>query len=399
MLSYLTAGESHGPQLTAILEGLPAGLTIDVDAVNAQLERRQKGYGRGGRMKIERDRIRLVGGVRHGQTLGGPVSMVIVNRDWPNWAGIMDPVEPLSDDPNERQRQLASQTTRPRPGHADLAGGIKYGHHDLRNVLERASARETAARVAAGSIARQVLEEFGCVFASHVVRIGGVALPSRLKWPDIQELRRITEESPVRCFHEATGEKMIEAIKDAGRGKDSLGGIAEVVVEGLPAGLGSYSQGYRRLDSRLAGALMGVPSVKGVESGLGFGYARRRGSQVHDQIYRHSHEPRAARGYFRKTNNAGGLEGGVTNGESLVLRVAGKPISTLNQPLATVDVQTGEPGVAMVERTDICVVPALAVVCEAVVALVLADAFLEKFGADNMDEIRRNYESWLHSEY
>ncbi len=399
MLSYLTAGESHGPQLTAIIEGLPAGLTIDVDAVDAQLQRRQKGYGRGGRMKIERDRIRLVGGVRHGRTLGGPVSLIIENRDWPNWSGIMDPTRPLSSRLTDRQRKLAEQTTRPRPGHADLAGGIKYNHHDLRHVLERASARETAARVAVGAVARQMLEQFGCEFASHVVRVGAAALPSRLKRPDIAQMQEVTEQSPVRCFHEGTERKMIEAIKEAGRRKDSLGGVAEIVVVGVPTGLGSYSQGFRRLDARLAGALMGVPSVKGVEVGLGFGYASRRGSQVHDQIYREQRGRRTSKGYYRKTNNAGGIEGGVSNGEALVLRVAGKPISTLNRPLATVDVRTGEPAKAMVERTDICVVPALAVVCEAVAALVVAEAFLEKFGADNMDEIRRHYDAWLDSEY
>lgn len=399
MLSYLTAGESHGPQLTTIIEGLPAGLSIDVEAADFQLQRRQKGYGRGGRMKIERDRIRLVGGVRHSRTLGGPVSLVIENRDWPNWTGIMDPVEPLSDSLTDRQRKLAEETSRPRPGHADLAGGIKYGHHDLRNVLERASARETAARVAVGSIVRQMLERFDFDFASHVVRIGEAALPSRLKRPGVRQIQGITEESPVRCLHKATEKKMVEAIKEAGRHKDSLGGVAEVIVEGLPVGLGSYSQGFRRLDGRLAGALMSIPSVKGVEVGLGFRCARKRGSQVHDQIYRNPRERKTAKGYYRKTNNAGGIEGGMSNGEPLVLRVAGKPISTLNQPLNTVDVRTGKPAVAMVERTDICVVPALAVVCEAVVAIVLAEAFLEKFGADNIEEIRRNYESWLESEY
>lgn len=399
MLSYLTAGESHGPQLTAIIEGLPAGLRIDADAVDFQLQRRQKGYGRGGRMKIERDRIQLVGGVRHGLTLGGPVSLVIENRDWPNWTGIMHPTEPLAADLNDRQRKLAEQTSKPRPGHADLAGGIKYNHHDLRNVLERASARETAARVAVGSIARQLLEVFGIQFASHVVRIGTAALSSRLKLPDSNEIRQTTEESPVRCVHEATEKKMIEAIKRAGSEKDSLGGIAEVIVEGLPAGLGTYSQGFRRLDGRLAGALMGVPSVKAVEVGLGLEYAKRRGSKVHDQIYRDPDKAPTAKGFYRRSNNAGGIEGGVTNGEPVVVRVTGKPISTLNQPLATVDVLTGMATTAMVERTDICVIPALAVVCEAVVAIVLAEAFLEKFGADNMSEIKRNYQSWLQSEY
>ncbi len=399
MLTYLTAGESHGPQLTAIIEGLPAGLTIDIDRINFQLARRQKGYGRGGRMKIEMDQVQIMSGLRGGVTLGSPVTLVIQNKDWVNWAEIMDPVKPIGDNLGPKEDRLAHETTRPRPGHADLAGGIKYNQKDLRNVLERASARETAARVAIGALARQLLERFGIEFASHVVRIGEVALEAEYSLDDLQSFSEKVESSEVRCIDPGTGERMIAAIKHAKHQRDSLGGVAEVIVRGLPVGLGAFSQWYRRLDGRLAAAMMSIPSVKGVEIGLGFKNAQLRGSEVHDEIF---FDPEAAgpmKGYYRRTNNAGGLEGGITNGEDLRVRLAAKPISTLNRPLRTVDITDHKPAQAMVERADNCIVPALAVIGEAVAALVLADAFLEKFGADNLGEIERNYKTYLNTPF
>ncbi|MFH1686179.1 MAG: chorismate synthase [bacterium] len=399
MLSYLTAGESHGPRLTAIVDGLPAGLRVDPADIDYQLMRRQKGYGRGGRMKIETDRVRIVGGVRHGLTLGGPVSLEIENKDWVNWTQIMDPICPTSGELDERRRKLAFDTTRPRPGHADLAGGIKYNHHDLRNVLERASARETAAKVAVGSLVRQLLEHFGMVFASHVIRIGPACLPGDFQRPDLETINRIAEDSRVRCLDPYTEGEMIKAIKAAGSDRDSLGGVAEVIISGVPVGLGSYAQSAHRLDGKLAGALMAIPSVKGVEIGLGFAYTSQRGSTVHDQIFYETGGPSSKKGFMRPTHNAGGIEGGISNGEPIVARVAGKPISTLNRPLKTVDVKTKEPAEAMVERTDVCVTAPLAVVCEAVAGLVLAESFLDKFGGDNMDEIDRNYQAFLDHQY
>ncbi|MDZ4723091.1 MAG: chorismate synthase [candidate division Zixibacteria bacterium] len=399
MLTYLTSGESHGPQLTAIIDGLPAGLAINPDALNFQLSRRQKGYGRGGRMKIEHDQAEIASGVRGGLTMGGPITLVIKNGDWVNWTEIMDPLAPVGKSLGLKQKRLVEHTVRPRPGHADLPGGIKWDHHDLRNVLERASARETAARVAVGSLARQLLEHFEIDIFSHVVSVGAVSLPKGYVLPPMKKLRSITEESDVRCVDSATAVKMISAIRTAKKKSDSLGGVAELIVSGLPAGLGGLSQWYHRLDGQLASALMSVHSVKGVEIGLGFEAAKRTGSQVHDQIYYDLKKHPRQKGFFRKTNNAGGLEGGITNGEDLVIRVAGKPISTLTQPLRTVDVVTKKSAEAMVERTDTCVVPALGVVCEAVASLVCAEAFLAKFGSDNMRETERNFRSFLKADY
>ena len=399
MLTYLTSGESHGPQLTTVIDGLPAGLKVDVDAVNHQLARRQQGYGRGGRMRIEKDQIELVAGVRSGVTMGGPVTIVVQNRDWKNWSKIMDPVNPISEDLSDKQHKLAYDTHRPRPGHADLAGGIKWRHHDMRNVLERSSARETAARVAVGAVARQLLEYFNVKFASHVVRIGEVALPQGFVRPVLEKIVELTEASEVRCIDANTEQQMIAAIKAALKDKDSIGGVVEIIVQGLPVGLGGFSQWYHRLDGRLAGAIMAIHSVKGVEIGLGFEAARTKGSLMHDQIFFDPYGDPARKKFHRETNNAGGLEGGITNGEDIVIRVAAKPISTLNRPLKTVDVVTKEAGEAIVERTDCCIVPALAVVTEAVAALVLAEAFLEKFGADNLTETERNYHSFLAAEY
>ncbi|MBD3256783.1 chorismate synthase [candidate division GN15 bacterium] len=398
-MRFLTAGESHGPQLTTIIDGLPAGLAVDLDRLNFQLSRRQKGYGRGGRMKIEEDRAQIVSGVRGGWTMGGPVTLVIVNRDWENWSQIMDPIKPIPADLGLKLERLARETTKPRPGHADLPGGVKYNHHDLRNVLERASARETAARVAAGSLARQFLESFGVEFASHVIRIGSVPLATDVDTGDLAAFADKVENSEVRCANKTTEEKMIEAIRQAKKKRDSLGGVVELIVRGLPIGLGSYVQWDRRLDGRLAGAMMSIQSIKGVEIGDGFASAGRRGSQVHDQIYFEKDASAGSKGFTRRSNNAGGLEGGITNGEDLVIRSAVKPISTLNQPLHTVDVQSKEAAEAMVERTDNCVVPAVGVICEAMAALVLADAFMDKFGADNMKEIERNYQSFLDAQY
>ena len=399
MITYLTSGESHGRQLTAVIDGLPSGLPIDPDQINQHLLRRQKGYGRGGRQQIEQDRVQIVSGIRHGVTLGGPITLVIENRDWINWSAIMDPVALPPGDWTPQQEKLQRATTRPRPGHADLAGGIKWHHHDLRNVLERASARETAARVALGGLVRQLLERFGVRLVSHVVGIGDVSLPPGVDRTDIEALALAAEESEMRCVDAATSDRMKNAVSSAIEERDSLGGVAELIVRGLPAGLGGCSQWSDRLDGRLAGVLMSIQSVKGVEIGLGFEGAGRRGSQVHDEIFYSAEAAPQKKRFLRKTNYAGGLEGGMTSGEDIVVRVAAKPISTLRQPLSTVDVVTKEPAEAMVERTDVCVLPALAVVCEAVAALVLTEAFLNKFGSDNLTEIERNYQSWLAADY
>ncbi len=399
MLQFLTAGESHGPQLTAILEGFPAGFKIDIDKINYQLTRRQKGYGRGGRMKIENDRAQIVSGVRGCLTLGGPITLVIPNKDWPNWQKIMDPINPIARELNLKEKRLAYETSTPRPGHADLPGAIKWRHYDLRNVLERASARETAARVAAASVPRQFMEHFKIQFASHVVRIADVELKDGYDINDLEKFVRVTEESEVRCIDKKTEAKMIAAIKFAKNKRDSVGGVVEVIVRGVPVGLGRLSQWYKRLDGRLAQAMMSIQSVKGVEVGLGFRASAMRGSKVHDEIFYNKKGEAHKKNFYRKTNNAGGLEGGITNGEDIVLRVASKPLSTLNQPLKTVDVKSKKPAVAMVERTDNCVVPALAVICEAMAAFVLCDAFLEKFGSDNLREIELNYKNFLKSPY
>lgn len=399
MLTYLTSGESHGPCLTAIVDGLPAGLPVDLKQLNYQLQRRQKGYGRGGRQKIEHDQAKIVSGVRHGVTMGGPVTLVIENRDWSNWAPIMDPIGRPSRKLTPRLQKLLRETSKPRPGHADLPGGVKWGHRDLRNVLERASARETAARVAAGSLARQLLERFGARIASHVVRIGAVALELEYSTANLAELARAAERSDVRCVDADTSKRMKAAIREAMKQKDSLGGVSEIIVRGLPIGLGGCSQWSDRLDGRLAGALMSVQSVKGIEIGSGFAAAARRGSQVHDEILYDSKGDPAKMRFSRKTNHAGGLEGGMTNGEDVVARVAAKPISTLMQPLKTVDVRTKRAAQAMVERTDVCVVPAVAVICEAVASLVFADAFLRKFGSDNLAETDRSYQAFLDAAY
>ena len=391
MIRFLTAGESHGPGLTCILDGCPAGVSIDFDLINFELKRRQKGYGRGARMKIESDQVEAMSGIRSGKTLGSPISFVIRNRDWENWTEIMDPRFPPSEELTGKKWKLAFDNRRPRPGHADLAGAIKFHEHDLRNVLERASARETAARVACGAIAKQFLSNFEIEFASHVTRIGNVSLET----PDLSlaKIRELSEESEVRCVDKNKEAEMVAAIKEAIVAKDSLGGVYEILVAGLPAGLGSFSQWDTRLDSRLGAAMMSIQSVKGVEIGMGFRSAKMRGSEVHDRIYyEKGGDPRKG-GFYRKTNNAGGLEGGITNGEMLVVRAANKPISTLYQPLDTVDIHTKEPAVAIVERTDNCVTPAHCVIGEAMVALVLFEAFLERYGRDNLAQVRSAYDA------
>ncbi|TCZ81211.1 chorismate synthase [Paenibacillus albiflavus] len=380
-MRYLTAGETHGPQLTAIIEGMPSNVSIDFEAVNQQLARRQKGHGRGRRMLIEQDTANIVGGVRHGQTTGAPIALEVINKDFKSWTAIMS-VEPIED--GEAKRRVH----RPRPGHADLTGGIKYNQKDLRNILERSSARETTMRVAVGAIARQLLAEFGIKLACQVIRIGDV-VAGREAMP-IDQLIEITEESPVRVTDKEAEAAMISAIDAAKSAGDTLGGIVEVIVEGVPAGLGSHVQWDRKLDGRIAQAVVSIQAFKGVEFGLGFEMAQRPGSKVHDPIL-YTEE----RGYHRASNNAGGFEGGMTNGEPIIVRGVMKPISTLYKPLPSVDIDTKEPFTAQVERSDTCAVPAAAVIMENVIAWEVAQAFMEKFGGDSLEEIRSNYEQYL----
>lgn len=373
MLRFLTSGESHGQGLLAILEGVPAGLPLLPEQINHDLARRQQGYGRGGRMRIETDTAEIVSGVRHGQTLGSPIGLFIKNRDWKNWG------EKMAVEPVESEIESISI---PRPGHADLVGSLKYGHNDLRNVIERASARETAARVAAGAVARRLLEELGVRIVGHVKQVGDVIAPEHSY--SFDEIRERSEASEMRCVDEEATQQMKGAVDRARKLGNTLGGIFEVVAVGMPPGVGSYSQYDRRLTGRLAGALMSIHAMKGVEIGLGFEVAGRLGSQVHDEITYEEGE------YRRRTNNAGGLEGGITTGQPVVCRVAMKPISTLLKPLQSVNVETHEPTESRFERSDICAVPAAAVVGEAMVAVVLAQAMQEKFGGDTLEEMRRN---------
>jgi chorismate synthase len=385
VLRWLTAGESHGAALVAVLEGLPAGVHVTTADLVAELARRRGGHGRGARMSFEQDAVDLLGGVRHGLTLGSPVAVVVGNSEWPKWQTVMsaDPVDPSELDGLAR----AAPLTRPRPGHADLAGMQKYGFDDARPVLERASARETAARVALGAVARAFLTQaLDVEIFSHVVEIGGVAAPGTI--PPRGDGERI-DADPVRCADPAASAAMVAEIDAARRDGDTLGGVVEVVTHGLPPGLGSHVHWDRRIDSRLAGALMGVQAIKGVEVGDGFASARRRGSEAHDEI-----EATAA-GVRRRTGRSGGTEGGMTTGEVLRVRAAMKPISTVPKALDTVDVATGEAAVAINQRSDVCAVPAAGVVVEAMVALVLADAALEKFGGDSVAETRRNRDAYL----
>ncbi len=392
MLRFLTAGESHGQALVVTVDGMPAGLQLDIDALNAQLRRRQGGYGRGRRMAIESDRAEVLAGVRHGRTTGAPIALLIRNRDWVNWQQTMYVEAEMPEGATGAKR---ADVTRPRPGHADLAGVIKYGHEDVRDVLERASARETAARVAAGSLARQLLGQFGIRIASHVSVIGDVMIPAD-RAVSHAEAEAIPDDAPLRCIDTDVQQRMIAAIDRARDAGDTLGGAFEVIATGIPPGLGSYVQWDRKLDGRLGQALMCIHAIKAVGIGIGPEAAIRPGSRVHDEILppRHpSSDSDSESGLpVRPTNNAGGLEGGVTNGEDV--RVFGfmKPISTLMKPLRSVDLATMTESPAAIERSDVCAVPAAAVVGEAMVAFVLADAFLEKFGCDSVDEIQRHYD-------
>jgi chorismate synthase len=379
-LRYLTAGESHGRALVGILEGMPANLPINKAYIDQQLQRRQGGYGRGGRMQIEQDRIEVFSGIRHGKTLGSPIAAAIWNRDWENWGKHMDPWNL----PPARYRPV----TVPRPGHADLAGAIKYRQSDIRNVLERASARETAMRVALASIARQLLQNFGIKIGSHVVQIHSViAQQQETSELDLSCLTLQADASPVRCLDAQAEKQMIARIDQAKAEGNSVGGVFEVIATNLPVGLGSYTQWDRKLDGRISQAMASLPAMKAVEIGLGVQSANRWGTECHDEICFAANQS-----YWRKTNRAGGLEAGVTNGEALRVRVAMKPLSTLRRPLASVDIETKEAVKAHVERSDVCAVPAASVIGEAILALVLADAFLEKYGGDSVEEIAERYQ-------
>ena len=383
MLRFLTAGESHGPSLTVIVEGLPAGLAITAEQIGDQLARRRLGYGRGPRMRFERDELRLIGGIRHGRTLGSPVAIEVLNSEWPKWE------QEMSAAPGTPSDKL----TKPRPGHADLAGMQKYAFDDARDVLERASARETAARVVAGSLARALLTGIGIDVLSHVVRIGTVATPTGVR-PVVGE-QDVVDESEVRCFDAAAAAAMILEIKAAAKEGDSLGGIVEVIAYGVPVGLGSYVHWDRKLDGLLAGALMSIQAVKAVEIGDGMVQASQRGSVAHDAIAVDQTFERGG-GYVRRSDHAGGLEGGMSSGAPIIAKAAMKPLATLNRPvLETVDVATGESTVSFKERTDVTAVPALGVVTEAMMALVLANEALRKFGGDSVEEFARNHASYI----
>lgn len=387
MLRFTTAGESHGPGLVSVLEGMVAGLPLAAGDVNGELARRQQGYGRGRRMQIERDEVEFLSGIRAGATIGSPIAMLIRNRDWKNWQDVMDPAQ-REGDPAPRRRAV----TRVRPGHADLTGMLKYDREDARDILERASARETTARVAAAAICRRFLGEFGVRIGSHVAHLGGV--DARRPEPMPGDLNAAADPSPVRMLDKDAEAAVVARIDEAKKAGNTLGGIAEVVATGLPAGLGSHVSWDRKLDGRLAAALMSIPAVKGVEMGMGFETARRTGADVHDEMEPAPGNARTGN-VRRKTNRAGGTEGGMTTGEPLVLRVAMKPISTLMRPLGTVDAATGEAASATAERSDVTAVPAMGVIAEAMVAFVLAQAWLEKFGGDSLDETRRNVDGYV----
>ncbi|AJD91302.1 chorismate synthase [Jeotgalibacillus malaysiensis] len=381
MMRYLTAGESHGPQLTTIIEGLPAGLSVEAADINEHLARRQKGYGRGRRMQIETDQAQILSGVRHGKTLGSPIALVVENKDWTHWTKIMG-AEPITD---EEEKEVRRKITRPRPGHADLNGGIKYGHRDMRNVLERSSARETTVRVAAGALAQKLLKDLGINVACHVKEIGGVVAGEQVLTAN--EIREKSEQSEVRCIDPEASEEMKAAIDQAKKNGDSIGGVVEVVIENVPAGLGSYVHYDKKLDSKIAAAIMSINAFKGVEFGLGFEMARLPGSQVHDEIAWSDEK-----GYYRKSNRLGGFEGGMTTGMPIVVKGVMKPIPTLYKPLESVDIDTKEAFSASIERSDSCAVPAAAVVAEAVVAWEVAKAICEQFDSDRFDHLKKSVE-------
>jgi chorismate synthase len=382
MLRFLTAGESHGPELIAVVEGVPAGFDIDLGLINEDLARRQKGYGRGGRMQIERDEVRPVSGIRFGRTIGSPISFIIENRDFKNWQ------KRMSVDP--RDREHAQPVTRPRPGHADLAGALKYNLDDVRDVLERASARETAARVAIGALAKQLVLPFGIRVLGYVVKIGSIEAepPAGIA---IADLERATEDSPVRVANSEAEAAIIAAIDECKKAGDTLGGVVEVIATGLPVGLGSHVQWDRKLDGRLARALLSLQAAKGVEIGLGFRAAALKGSELHDEI---GYDP-VERRFTRHSNNSGGTEGGMSTGEPLRVRVAFKPLSTLMKPLRSADIRTKQDAPGAIERSDVCAIPAAAVIAEAAVAFELANAFFEKFGGDSRAEVERNWRGYL----
>lgn len=388
MLRYLTAGESHGPSLTAILEGIPANLPLSTKEIDVELSRRQMGYGRGGRMKIEHDRAVISTGVRHGRTLGSPITLTVVNRDWENWK------ETMGLAPDAGARDARQPVTRPRPGHADLSGTIKFGHGDIRDTLERASARETTMRVAVGAICKQFLRAFGITIWSHVLEIGGIQ--AQVPQGDPEEIRARAEGSPVRCADPQASEAMVTRIDEARRRKTTLGGIFEVRVRGAPVGLGSHIQWDLKLDGRLAQSVMSIQAIKGVEIGSGFENARRWGFEAHDEIFYDPARdvPHGLR-FYRRTNHAGGIEGGMTNGEPIIVRAAMKPLSTQYMPLRSVDLVTKQAFEASVERSDVCAVPAAGVIGEAVVAFEIARAVREKFGGDDLDEALRNFQGYV----
>ena len=381
MLRFLTAGESHGELLMGIIEGAPSGLELTCNEIDHELSRRQLGYGRGGRMRIEKDSVEITCGVRWGKTLGSPIGLLIRNRDWVNWSDKMSPDPSLTG--------YIPPETRPRPGHADLSGIIKYSHRDIRNVLERASARETAMRVAIGAVAKKIIGVFNVEVLSHIIEIGGVK--AKVRSTSLDFLKKQAEKSELRCVDKKAELRMKENIEEAKKRGDTVGGIFEVIVANVPPGLGSYSQWDRRMNARIAHAVMSIPAIKGVEIGMGFDAARKFGSEVHDAIYYNEGEHK----FYRKTNRAGGIEGGITNGENIIIRAAMKPIATLYQPLDSVDIITKKPFKASIERSDICAVPAASVVGEAMVATEIANASLEKFGGDSIDEIKRNFQSYL----
>ncbi len=382
MVRFTTAGESHGRALVAILEGIPAGMPVDVPGINRQLERRQWGYGRGGRMKIEQDRVELLSGVRHGLSLGSPISLLIQNKDWANWTEVMD------SEPREIPTDKSRRVSRPRPGHADLAGGQKFNARDLRNILERASARETAARVACGALARQLLAVFGVEIRSHVIQLGGIPeKPLELSWADIAS---ISDDAPLRCANNEMQQKMVELIDKKREAGDTLGGIFEVVARGVVPGVGSHTAWDLKLDGRLAQAIMSIPAVKAVSIGAGTEASALPGSEVHDEIAYNSETKQ----FIRDTNRAGGLEGGITNGEELRIRGHLKPLSTLRKPLRSVDIDTKNEESGAFERSDITAVPAAGVIGEAMLALTLAAAMREKFGGDSIGEMKHNFDSY-----
>lgn len=375
-MRYLTAGESHGPGLTAIIEGLPAGTPLLTEDINKELARRQAGYGRGGRMKIEKDQAIITAGIRHGEALGSPIALTVENKDWKNWKTVMG-IEPI-----EEEKVGQRRVSKPRPGHADLVGGIKYGHRDLRNILERSSARETTVRVAVGAIAKKLLHELGIEVVGHVVEIGGVQANLKNKYT-IDEIREGSENSPVRCLDPEVEQEMMDKIDEAKKKGDTIGGVVEVVVGGVPAGLGSYVQWDKKLDAKIARAIVSINAFKGAEFGVGFDMARKPGSEVMDEILWDENT-----GYTRGSNNLGGFEGGMTNGMPIVVRGVMKPIPTLYKPLMSVDIDTKEEYKASIERSDSCAVPAASVVAEAVVAWEVAEAVLDKFDGDSFERLK-----------